>query len=166
MVRNLNRNVLTFLAARNEEQRRRAVNILRKSANKGNEAGMGALAYAYETGQGVKEDAKKAMEWYKKAADKGAYDSMGNYAIIVIENMFDEHYDQALKYLKKCYSQDLDICRFAVGMFILFDNRKRIQKALDKTCKELVVYLNQGAINIYSKHILRRAKRDYTRHQF
>lgn len=48
----------------------------------------------------------------------------------------------------------------------LFDHRKNVQKKLKKTCKELVVYLNQGAINIYSKHILKEAKVQYIRRDF
>lgn len=91
---------------------------------------------------------------------------MGSYAILAIENFHSQYYTKAYEYLKKCYDQDIDVCRFATGMFVLFNGRKKTQKALNKTCKELVVYLNQGTVNIYTKHILRKAKEAYRNREY
>jgi TPR repeat protein len=139
---------------------------IRNSVNKGSETGMGALGYAYETGRGVKENVKQAVEWYKKSADKGSYESMANYAILVVENMMDEFYPQAYTYLQKCFKKDLDNCKFAVSLFVLYNGRFKTQKGMGKTCEELVVYLNQGAINIYTKHILKKSKQLYVNMKF
>lgn len=52
----------------------------RKAADRGDEEGQYYLAKMYETGDGTSKDAKQAVYWYRKAADKGSADQLNNVA--------------------------------------------------------------------------------------
>jgi len=47
------------------------INICMKEANQGNAASQYYLGFFYDTGEGVKQDKQKAVEWYRKAAEQG-----------------------------------------------------------------------------------------------
>jgi uncharacterized protein len=83
------------------------------------------LGYAYENGKGVEKNIKKALEFYEKSADEGSYDHMANYAMVVIENGLTKLYPKAYKYLNKCYSQDEDLCKYAIAMYVVYLGRTK-----------------------------------------
>lgn len=56
-----------------------AIPLFKKSADSGNAEAQLALGLIYETGMGVKADAKEAFSWYQKSAKQG-YD-MGQLAL-------------------------------------------------------------------------------------
>ena len=49
----------------------KAVELYRKAAEQGHEAGQLALGFMYHKGYGVRQDYDKAVEWYRKAARQG-----------------------------------------------------------------------------------------------
>lgn len=57
---------------------------------------------------------------------------MASFALLVIENMFTEKFDQAYTYLKKCYTlKKNERCRYATSVYILFDSLKDVKKKVN-----------------------------------
>ena len=80
--------------------------------------------------RGVKKDLKKALYWYKRAADTDDPDGMANYASISVENKFKHEYNQSLIFLQKCIKHDSDECRTVTAMFVAYESPKRVLKAV------------------------------------
>jgi uncharacterized protein len=57
------------------------IRFIRIAANKGDAEAQYYLALAYDTGDGVEKDQKKAIEWYQKSAAQDYVDSMFNLAV-------------------------------------------------------------------------------------
>ncbi|MDO1935179.1 tetratricopeptide repeat protein, partial [Escherichia coli] len=55
---------------------------IEKSAEGGNAASQYQLGVKYENGEGVEQDAQKALEWYIKAAEQGHAEAQLNLALM------------------------------------------------------------------------------------
>jgi len=62
-----------------EESSKMALDILEKLANNGNVEVQNKLGLMYTNGDGVKQDDKKAKEWFSKACDGGLQNACDNY---------------------------------------------------------------------------------------
>jgi uncharacterized protein len=77
-----------------------AVDLFRRGAEGGEHWGMLNLGYAYENGQGVKQDLQEAIAWYRKAVEGGNANAMNALGCLYCEGKGVSHdIKEAKKYL-------------------------------------------------------------------
>ena len=128
-----------YLASDNN--RERAFSWLKKAADAGDENAYANLGYCYATGTGVTQNIHKALDYYKRAADKGNMISCQNYAMNAYSIWFllsDEQKD----YAKQCLSKSI-----ASG----YEPAERLKEYVDNIDSRLYT----GSIMKYDKNDIR-----------
>ncbi len=107
---------------------------LQKLAEDGNAIAMFYMGYHYIYGNGVEEDEKKAVEWYRKAADAGEIESQMTlgFSYKVGRYGLEEDYHKAIEWYEKAALQNFAEAQKPLGCIYLYkgsteeDNSKAI----------------------------------------
>jgi TPR repeat protein len=86
--------------------------LLEKSAIQGNYFGQYMLGVFYNEGKIVKQDTKKAMEWYLKSANQGYSDAQYQIALMYIN---EEKYNKYKEWIEKAAFQEHSKAQYALG---------------------------------------------------
>lgn len=91
------------------------VDLLRL-AKTGKSSSQTQLAYRYYDGKGIKKDLKKAVYWFKKAAEQGDDAAQVRLGICYVEAIgVERNYEQGLYWITKAVEQDNAHAKYALG---------------------------------------------------
>lgn len=112
---------------------------LMKGATAGNAYDQLNLGAAYDQGIGVKQDIRKALHWYEKAAEQGLAEAQFNLAHLLVEAEISA--STAAEWMRKAADQGLTDAEFLMGVIYAEgmgvevnkdEARVWLQKAIDK----------------------------------
>lgn len=120
---------------------------LSPAAELGNIDACHLLGYCYHYGLGIKENIPKAIEWYEKAAGKGASASINNLGVIYRDGIgVARNYAKAFDYFTRAYKAGSVNAGMNLGDFykygyggIKVDNKKALECYLDAANKGLAI---------------------------
>lgn len=122
---------------------------LREAANNGNIASQIDLANRYQKGEGVKQDFKKAVAYFKKAAKNGDIGAMVKYGVCLLEGEgvdnhnreeAEENYKKAAKYFEKTIERGQDENAMYYYSLQLLEG-----KGVEKDTEKAIYYLKNAA---------------------
>lgn len=100
--------------------------IALEDAQNGSVEAQEAVGYMYEIGIIVKQDYKKAVEWYEKAAIKGLPQAQYNLGFMYYNSQgVRQNYKKALEWYKKAASQGYSSAQNNIGF--MYDNGKGVR---------------------------------------
>jgi len=81
------------------------------------------LATMYLTGKGIRQDLRKAFEWYSKSAEQGLADAQKNIGAMYCEGLgVEQDYNKAAEWLNKSAEQENVIAQVRLGMLYMKKN--------------------------------------------
>ena len=92
------------------------ITALKKKAEQGNASSQISLGFRYLTGQGIPQDYKEAVKWYRKAAEQG--DAAGQYGLGVLYDKgqgVPQDYKEAVKWYRKAAEQGNAVAQSNLG---------------------------------------------------
>lgn len=109
----------------------KAIPLLEQAAELGNAEAQYNLGYCYQTGTGVEQNNKKAIEWYSKSADQGFND--GLYQMMMAYGKgtgVEQDFEKAFQYALKCAKNGDGTCMWNVAN--CYYEGMGVEKDLDK----------------------------------
>ena len=99
------------------QDREKAVQYFRKSAELGYDKGQNWLGICYQTGQGVPKDSEEAVKWFCKSAEQGFADAQFNLGFLYIQGEgVPQDMEEAAKWFRKAADQDDAKSQFMLAM--------------------------------------------------
>lgn len=130
-----------------EESKQSKVNSeieeLELAANQGNAEAQNSLGNCYYSGKGVKQDYRKAAEWYRKAAEQGdmrAQDNLGN--SYFLGQGIDQDYQKAVEWYCKAVEQGYERSECHLGL--CYDNGYGVERDCRKAVEWYYKAANKG----------------------
>ena len=111
--------------AKKEGNYKKAVEYLRKSADKGYVLAMFNLGMCYEQGVGLNPSILEAWSWYKKAADKGYAPAMNSLGAICEKK---HAVAEAMTWYRKAADRGLLVAQFSLGTILM--NQQKYEDAM------------------------------------
>lgn len=112
--------------AKKEGNYKKAVEYLRKSADKGYVLAMFNLGMCYEQGVGLSPSILEAWSWYKKAADKGYAQAMNSLGTICEKKQ--RNVGEAMMWYRKAADRGLLVAHFNLGTILM--NQQKYEEAM------------------------------------
>ena len=116
-----------------------------KLAKKGNSEAQYYLGVCYDNGQGVEQDYKEAVKWYRKAAEQGHSDAQNNLGVCYYNGQgVEQDYKEAVKWYRKAAEQGHSLAQYNLG--VCYDNGQGVEQDY----KEAVKWYRKAAEQGYS----------------
>ena len=136
-----------------------AFKLMQSAADLGHADAMGGLGYFYSQGISVPKDPEKALEWFRKGAEKGSAKSQYNLGTSLMksheENPVEKQATEAIEWIRKAAEQNLPEANLTYGTYAYFGENSiaqnyelaatHFQIAADQSLADAQNYL--GAMN-------------------
>lgn len=124
-----------------------AISLLKRSVEEGSTQAMNALAYAYQSGEGVERNLQESLNYFEMAAKRGHLDAMANFASLSQFNTsLNRQYD-GIKWLGKALKNDGHFAYYLSGYFLAHNTVT--QEKLGLTCEEYA----SNSYKIFAKYL-------------
>ncbi len=108
-----------------------AFQLMQSAADLGHADAMGGLGYFYSQGISVPKDPKKALEWFRKGAEKGSAKSQYNLGTSLMkaheENPDEKQAAEAIEWVRKAAEQKLPEANLTYGTYAYFGEHNTAQ---------------------------------------
>jgi TPR repeat protein len=92
---------------------------------------------------GINKNVTLALHWYKISADLGHYDSMANFANLVVNEKLEDKYQDSFRMLKKCITNGWELCMWSISKFFNVLEVDKVLQGVSLTFQMFTLHLTQ-----------------------